>query len=460
MMSKEPKTAQMPEGQNAEIDQEAKNDFAYTPVPGEFRKDWRPLTYSWFGAAMFVGLYYTGCELGVQIGTLSNAFIALLCGAAFLGVLLALNGNIGCKTGCSTTVACIYAYGSKGVFIPAFWVVEFGWYVILNMQFSQLMSQLCPVLDARVLGIIFSMLFITNSFVGFGQMANLNRVAMPILLLTGLYGVIRAVMITEGGLVGMFGKEFDYVIPMGTAITTVIGTWSSGATRSADLFRFARSGKDTAIASILGFGGGLIVCLFIGSLWAAGTGHAGVADNARILGGGMVIFASIMFFFQTWTTIEHGAYLQSTSYPVAIEVVTGRHVSRRSVMVVVGLCGMVCSSFDAQTAFMPFLNAIGIFVPAVGGVLLADYYIMSKTDYHWTGHKNIYHNYRVTDEDVRHHKFNPAVVAGIVLGGAAGALLNFGVASINAIVCSALSYCIFGFIFSGFRKKEAAKNFS
>ena len=459
-MSNEPKMTQTSAGQSVDVNQEAKDDFAYSPVSKEFRKDWKPLTFSWFGAAMFVGLYYTGCELGVKMGTLSNAFIAIFCGAAFLGILLALNGNIGCKTGCSTTVACLYAYGSKGVFIPAFWVVEFGWYVILTMQFSQIMSDLFPILDAQVLGIILCMLFITNSFVGFGQMANLNRVAMPILLLTGLYGAVRAIMITEGGVGGMFGKEFDYVIPMGTAITTVIGTWSSGATRSADLFRFARTGKDTAIASLLGFGGGLIICLSVGVLWSAGTGHAGVADNARILGGGMVVFASIMFFMQTWTTVEHGAYLQSTSYPIAVEVLSGKNVSRRSVMVVVGLCGMICTSFDAQTVFMPFLNAIGIFVPAVGGVLLADYYIMSKTNFHWTGHKNIYQNYLVTDEEVRHHKFNPSVITGIIVGGAAGVLFNFGVAAINAIVCSALAYCVSGIIFSGFRKKEAAKNFS
>ncbi|MEL7625201.1 MAG: cytosine permease [Clostridiales bacterium] len=436
------------------------DDYADVPVPKDERVTWPQLTYVWFGAAMFVGLYYAGVELGTTMGKLSNAIIAITVGCLFLGTFVALNGIIGYRTGCNAALAGTYAYGSKGVFVPGFHIADIGWYIMMTAQFAAILHTLFPVIDARVFTIIFSMLFVTNGFIGFKQMARLNKVAMPILLFTGLYGVLRIHLITGGGLAEIFAREFPYTTPMATAITVVVGTWVSGSSRAADYFRWAKSPKDSIIASYVGFFFGLFICLMVGAMWGAGTGSTNIGTTLTMLGGGMMLFGVIMFFLQTWTTNEHSAYVTSTALPVAVKALTGEEkLKRRNVIVGVALLSVAVAGVGVEKYYIPFISFLGSIIPVIGASIIADYFIMSRTKYHWSGHKDFY-SIPVNDEDVQHHKFNWAIVPSLILGTWIGLKATFFISSFNSLIGTIIIYCISTVIFSylGLQKQEIAKN--
>ncbi|MBQ3963957.1 MAG: cytosine permease [Firmicutes bacterium] len=435
-------------------------DAGYTDraVPLDQRRTWPSMTFAWFGAAMFVGLYYSGVELGSSMGTLNTALLAILCGCVFLAGFVTLNGIMGYKTGCTAALIGRYSYGSRGAAIPGFHVTDTGWNIMSTAQIAVILAAIFPVIDMRVFCVLCSVLFLTNSFIGFKAMVTLNKFAMPILLLTGLYGLFRLHVITDGGLMAVFGMQQEQTIALGAGITIVVGTWVSGSSRAADYFRFAKSTKDTVIAACVGFFAGLIICLVIAAFWGAGIGAGEIVPTLTTLGGGMMFFGFIMFTLQTWTTNEHNGFVTSNAIPACTKAVWGRERIKRSttVAIMIILCIIFCG-FGVEKIFTPFLSVLGTFLPAIGAISIADFYIMSRTNYHWTGHKH-YYNFDVNDPEVEHHKFNPSTIPGILAGVLVGFLLDWGIAAVNSMVTSIVVYCICCILLSGVRKKEAAKN--
>ncbi|MPM77622.1 Cytosine permease [bioreactor metagenome] len=239
----------------------------------------------------------------------------------------------------------------------------------------------------------------------------------------------------------------------------MVGTWVSGSSRAADYFRWSRSAKDSTIAAYFGFFFGLIICLVVGALWGAGTGSTDIGATLGILGGGMLFFGVIMFFLQTWTTNEHSAYVSSTALPIAIRESTGRNPKRRSVIVAVALISVAFSGLGVEAYYIPFISFLGIFIPVIGAIVLSDFYIISRTKFHWTGHKN-YYSLSVLDEDVQHHKFNWVVVPSLIVGFLFGWKSTFGIAAVNSLVGTMIIYCTLSVVavWIGSQKKEMVKN--
>ena len=439
-------------------EQGSDSGFTDCAVPLDKRERWPSMAYAWFGAAMFVGLYYAGVELGTSMGNLSNALLAIVCGAVFLALFISLNGIMGYKTGCTASLLGTYAYGSRGACIPGFHITDIGWNVMSTAQLAVIVNAFFPQIDTRVYCILFSMLFLTNSFVGFKPMVKLNKIAMPILLLTGLYGLLRLQIITPGGLPAVFQIEHPYTISIGTGITIVVGTWISGTSRAADYFRFAKSTKDTVIAAFMGFFCGMMICICVGAFWGAGTSTSSISETLVTLGGGMVVFGLIMFTLQTWTTDEHNGYTTGNALPLCSKALCGEErIHRRpTIAVMIAIC-IICCGFGVEKYFTPFLNILGIFLPVIGAITIADFYIMSHTRFHWSGHKNFY-ALDVNDEEVQHHKFNPAVIPTLIGGALVGWFVKFGISAVNSMAATVILYCLFTVLFAGSRKKEAAKN--
>lgn len=414
------------------------NDYAEEPVPRDKRVVWVNVTLVWFGAAMVAQLYQGGVTLGTGMGSLSNALAAILCGAAFLALFVCLNGYIGVTTGCNSALSGRYAYGSVGVAIPGFHIADIGWFVVMNAIFANILSQIIPTVDMRVWCILISMLFITNNYIGFHQMVILNKIAFPILLVVGLLGIVKVSML-PGGMAAVFDARYPMTYTMAQGIVMVIGTWISGCSRAADYMRFAKDGKSSFLASVLGFFFGFCLCIICGAIWGAATGTTLIGDTLKALG--LVFLGGLMFFVQTWTTAEHSSYVTSTALPTSIQVVTKKKVPRRSIVAAIGLLGVCVTGLNIQNYYVPFISFLGFLIPVIGAIVIADFYIMARTRYHWTGHKN-YYRLQVNCEDVMHHKFNWAVIPSLCAGLLLGWKTTIGVPSITAFIGTIVIYCI------------------
>lgn len=432
------------------------DDFPDTPVPKSHRVTWHDLTFVWFGAAMVAQLYVCGVVLGTGTGGLTTALEAILWGALFLAVLVGVNGIIGQATGCNAALSGTYAYGRKGVAISGFHIADIGWYVVNIAIFSSIMSTILPAVDIRVFAILFCYLFMTNGYIGFNQMVILNKLSFPVLFLVSIYGLYQ-INSMPGGIIELFDKNFTPTISLMTGITMVIGTWSAGASRSADYFRFALRKRDSMFTALFGFFGGFALCIGCGAIWGAALETTDIGQTLVMLN--MIFLGSLMFFIQTWTTSEHSAYITSTSVPLTVKIVTGKSMPRRYMILVVGIIGVLIAGLDIQNYYVPFIVFLGYFIPVISAIVLADYFIMSKTKYHWTGHKNIY-SLPVDSEEVQHHSFNIAILPTIIVGFLVSYYINWGIGAVNALVGTVAAYCLSCFICYqlGVYDRERARN--
>lgn len=433
--------------------QDAKDDdFSNIPVPMEYRHKWTHVMFVWFGAAMVAQLYLAGVNLSLGTGSMAKAFMAIIGGSLFLGAFVALNGIIGQKTGCNCALSSTYAYGSKGVMIPSFHIADIGWYVVNIAIFAEILHVLIPAVDARVFCILFCYLFITNGYVGFNQMVILNRIAAPILILVSIIGLVKIQIMNPGGIATLFDKVFPTTMSLGAGITAVIGTWSAGASRAADYFKYSKKTKDTLLASFVGFTLGFFLCIGCGVIWGGFSESTSIGKTLALLS--ITTLGGIMFFVQTWTTSEHSAYITSTSLPIAYKALTGKHLPRRFIVLACGIIGIFIAGLNIENYYIPFISFLGAVIPVLGGIVIADFFIVSRTDYHWTGIKNIY-KISVLSEAVQKNKFNPCTIPALVVGVCIGLFVKTGIASVNAIISTIIVYVVVSIIYSKlFNKKN------
>lgn len=436
-------------GSYSSIEEAAEDDFSTIPVPKLYRHNWSHIMFVWFGAAMVAQLYVAGVNLTLNTGGIKNAMLSILGGILFLGLFVAFNGVIGQKTGCGAALSATYAYGTLGVAIPSFHIADIGWYVVNIAVFSEILHTLIPSIDIKVFCILLCYLFITNGYVGFNQMVVLNRIAAPILIIVSIIGLYKLSVLTDGGILALFDKAFPENMSIGAGVTAVIGTWSAGASRSADYFRYAKSVKDTFLASMIGFVVGFLLCICCGVLWGAYSGTSSIGETLAMLN--IVIVGGIMFFVQTWTTSEHSSYITSTSLPLAINVVTGKKIPRRFIILLCGVIGICISGLDIQNYYIPFISFLGAVLPVLGGIVIADYFIMARIGMHWTGIRDPY-SLSVLSNKIP--KFNPCVVPALIIGVIASLKLNIGIAAVNGILVTMLVYCLSCWIYVSLKNKN------
>ena len=202
---------------------------------------------------------------------------------------------------------------------------------------------------------------------------------------------------------------------MGFGVSLVVGALAVGATATADITRYAASSRHAWIACIFGY---LVANTFMmlgGLLTTVATGSADLMKAMLALGMGVPALGILIL--GQWTTNDDNLYSSSLA-------LTGARPSWRKSTVVVA-CGLVataCAACGVAGLFVPFLLTLGVGIPPIGGVLIADSMINRTRDLQSTPSVNV----------------RAFIAWG--LGIAAGALLPFGLAPVNAIVASGLTY--------------------
>ena len=293
-----------------------------------------------------------------------------------------------------------YSFGQEGsriasLFVP---IVNLGWYTIQAALYGHFIAQvfnlsytgevIAMMLSAVIMGIF--------AVLGIKSLAVFGYIAIPSIVFLSLGTAARSVQTIDG-----WQELFNYVplqpIDLLSGITIVIGTWIlSTATCIADIMRYGKSKKDVITASTIGLLGGNTLMISCGAI-------AGVAMNDGdlinvLLSFGLVFPSLLLLTTNIFTT--NGANLYSTSLNLA-------------------------NSFK--------LNTLGIIVPPLCGIILADFYLV---------HRGKYINYN----KATFKKWNlvPWITWAIAL--VCVKFIPFGLASLNGIVIGALLYALITYI--------------
>lgn len=353
---------------------QANEDYPLSAVPQEARRSMISLAPLLIGFTLYSGTLFAGGLVGPAFRFFPDLLGIILIGNLILGVYAAALSYIAAETGLNTVLMARFSFGNVGSrwvdFILGF--TQIGWYAWGSALMAQLLNELVglPASWNWLVILFFTYAFCTTAYIGYSALDWLSRIAVPAMVILMAWSLIVATQ-DVGGFSGLQAVEPEAQLPIGAAITIIVGTFISGGTQATNWSRFARSGKIAALSTLIAFflGNGFLV--FTGAYSALAYGQE---DIVKVMAQqGLLVWGLVLFFLNMWTTQDNTIYAFS---------VAGAHMfrtSKRHLFVLGGATiALVLSLSGIYNFLIDYLILLGTFIPPIGGVVMADYWLYRR----------------------------------------------------------------------------------
>jgi cytosine permease len=411
-------------------------DYPLSPVPMDQRKSVWSMGLILLGFTFFTATMWAGGSVGVAFD-FSTMLLILAAGNLLLGTYAAVLGYIAAETGLNTALMSRFTFGEVGSKLSDIILgfTQIGWYAWGTATMAILLIKLTGLPESLIapLMVVFGFGFCITAFIGYRGLEWLSRIAVPAMII--LVAVSMTIATSDaGGLSGLLAITPTDNMTVAAAITLVFGTFVSGGTQATNWTRFAKSGKTAVFATLLAFflGNGLMT--LIGAFGALVYQQADIVDI--MVTQGLATLGILMLFLNLWTTQDN------TVYNFAIAGCNLVRTRRRKLVTIAGAAiGTVLAVMGMYEWLIPFLILLGTFIPPIGGVIMASYFV---------GYKR---QYPALDE-VTLPAFNITGLAAYAIGSAA-AYTSPWIAPIVGVVVAALSYSVILVVSQGVRERRA-----
>lgn len=347
--------------------------------------------------------------IGLSVG---QVFWAIMVAAVVIAAVLVLNGHAGTKYGLPFAMLLRVSFGSKGAVIPGVIrgvisaIMWFGFQTYAGSQaLSILIAKIWPAYltlggDWNILGlslpalISFLIFWVMNVALIYGGMKFLGKFTN--ILSPLVYLVFGGMAIWAINLAGGIGPILNYtadgidgnstIIFLG-AVVAVIAAWAPPMVSVADFTRLSHSQK----AQTIGQSVGLIVtyllfavasiAIIVGSEIAFGTPIWNVLDVVARFDGAFAIGISVLTLCLTTLSVNvtgnivPAGYQIASLFPKLFSFKTGATLAA-----FLGVLIMPWKLMENPTSIFTFLNIVGGLLAPITGVMLAQYFVISKTE--------------------------------------------------------------------------------
>ncbi|MCK5864284.1 cytosine permease [Marinobacter adhaerens] len=351
-------------------------DYPLSPVPMDQRRSIWSMGLVLLGFTFFTATMWAGGSIGVAFD-FSTMLLVLAAGNLLLGTYAAILGYIAAKSGLNTALMSRFTFGELGSKLSDFILgfTQIGWYAWGTATMAILLVKLTGLPESWTtpLMVVFGFGFCITAFIGYKGLEMLSRFAVPAMII--LVAVSMTIATSDaGGFAGLLAITPSDEMTVAAAITMVFGTFVSGGTQATNWTRFAKSGKTAVIATLLAFflGNGLMT--LIGAFGALVYQQADIVDI--MVAQGLATLGILMLFLNLWTTQDN------TVYNFAVAGCNMIRTRRRKLVTVGGAAiGTVLAVLGMYEWLIPFLVLLGTFIPPIGGVIMASYFIGYKREY-------------------------------------------------------------------------------
>ena len=351
-------------------------DYPLSPVPMDQRRSIWSMGLVLLGFTFFTATMWAGGSIGVAFD-FSTMLLVLAAGNLLLGTYAAILGYIAAKSGLNTALMSRFTFGELGSKLSDFILgfTQIGWYAWGTATMAVLLVKLTGLPESWTtpLMVVFGFGFCITAFIGYKGLEMLSRFAVPAMII--LVAVSMTIATSDaGGFSGLLAITPSDEMTVAAAITMVFGTFVSGGTQATNWTRFAKSGKTAVIATLLAFflGNGLMT--LIGAFGALVYQQADIVDI--MVAQGLATLGILMLFLNLWTTQDN------TVYNFAVAGCNMIRTRRRKLVTLGGAAiGTVLAVLGMYEWLIPFLVLLGTFIPPIGGVIMASYFIGYKREY-------------------------------------------------------------------------------
>lgn len=427
------------------------DDYSLKEVPKDSRYGFFNVFLVFSSVYGAIAVIWAGGALGYGL-TFSQAIIAVLSGTVVLGILGSLTAAVGAYSGLSTYVMWRHPLGRWGGKVAGLLLITIttgiGWYAVETWLFGIVMSEIFPnnpFFSVGVAAIWGGILMTIMTYVGYRMLSFLSYFTIPFHIWLIAIG-IAIVLALKGGFHTVMAAVPTSHMSLLDGISAIIGLYSAGTIISPDISRFAKSAKDAGYAwfahiiflypfLILG---GVAIVLATGSY---------LITNAMLeLGMGVGVLLIIVF----------GQFIINTDnlYSGSLSLVNLIPMRREIASIINGVIGTAIAAYvgfsagSSITPFENFISLLGDFLPAMGGIVLADFYIVKK---YINKIQDPHKRYQFVPNN-KYYNINIAGILALALGSIVGYFVNAGIPAINSLVTGFLSYIIIYYIINALGK--------
>jgi nucleobase:cation symporter-1, NCS1 family len=406
------------------VDKSLYNDDL-APVPPE-KRNWTMWNYAalWVGMAVCIPSYMLAASLMQNGMNWWQALLTIALGNTIVLIPMLLNAHVGTKYGIPFPVFLRSSFGIVGANIPAIMrgLVACGWFGIQTWIGGQALNQLLTIVFENfnmtipfnqtaipIMGITafeffaFMLFWVMNIYViikGMECIKWLEFWAAPLLLVMGLALLAWAVS-TAGGFGVIFSDEtvhavrgksenFNFWKIFFPSLTGMVGFWSTVSLNIPDFTRFARSQKDQVLGQAISLPATMTLFSFIGIAVTASTvvifGEA-IWDPVALLNkfdSPLIVSIALV-----------GLIIATLSTNIAANVVSPANdfsnikpdkISFKMGGLLTGVIGILIMPWklisDLGAYIFTWLIAYSSLLGAIGGTIIADYFIIRRRVLH------------------------------------------------------------------------------
>ena len=351
-------------------------DTSYIPL--KQRIPWYSTMVVWLGTMVCVSSVMVG---GVLIERLpfEQAMIVGFAAYSVLMIIVLLQSMQSCDLGIPALAAAKTAMGTNGVRYIISGMVTLsliGWFGVqtnvCTSAFLSIYEQNFNVgLPRPFVSLILGVLMTLTAIYGFHTIKKLNFFAVPLLLFTLVYGLYLTLSIY--GISCILNYTPSANSSLGEGFSLVLGSFMLGAVISGDYSRFNKNRKDVIKSCFIGIFPVSIILMVAGSV--IGLIFKTYDMSIALSNLGMPVLGGCSLVLASWTTNSTNAYSGGLSLNTMFCWGADK---RKKATLLVGLFGTLLAMAEIIDFFIGYLLLLSKLLPAIAGVMIADYWIVRK----------------------------------------------------------------------------------
>ncbi|MFJ1548171.1 cytosine permease [Streptomyces sp. NPDC088246] len=351
------------------------DDYALSRVPRDKRFGFWSMLLQWLAQSGSISQFTLGATIGVGM-TFGDAFLAFTLGAVILEIVIFAIGLAGMREGLATPMLTRWVgFGRNGSALVSFVIAVslVGWFGVQNTIFGNSVSALVggPSWMWCVLaGIAITALVIF----GFTYMAAFAKIVTPLFFAMVAWSVISTLKDHSFSEL-IHSPPPGRTIPLAVAATAIAGGYMTGAIVSPEMTRYNRKGSHVFLQSA----SSMILSEYIVGLTGVLLGHLVKSNEvSHIVLSTSGAFGVIVVLMSTAKINDWNLYGSSLGVVNFFQVVFGKRLHRGAVTIVLGIAGTALSAVGIMTHFTEFLSVLGVAIPPIGGIIVAEYWVVKR----------------------------------------------------------------------------------
>jgi cytosine permease len=356
------------------------DEYEHHAVPLAARRSTFSVSMVWLGFPMIITGAMTGSILVAGMG-FKAALLAMLIGNAFMFAYVGAMGTLGTARGFNFALLASAVFGKKGYVLASglLSTLLLGWYAVQTGITGNLIHTAFN-LDYLVVTMVAGLLYLGITYVGIHGLHWIGIVSVPLFVIFGGWVALDSASTAGWSQVMAYaGTSPATPMALGVGITIVISLFIDAGTVTADFNRWAADKKSSLIATFCAFPFANLLAMLVGGVMTAAL----AVPNPQPFGldnmfgymlaqhlGWLSVVAFVFLFCNLGSVCAHCLYNASVGWS---RIGNGR---MRVFAVGLAVVGITIAAANVWALFIPWLSLLGILVPPIGAIILADLYFI------------------------------------------------------------------------------------